>query len=109
MGLFGYVNRFPEISHLPELEQRKLLETAHQRLFDNWRTVLVGYGFSALLVLICIGVGVGVAWMTGWSRLAGGIAATVVIVVAMMMFERVYARRLQRTVQSMIHSQPASQ
>ena len=28
MGLFGYVNRFPEICRLSELEQWKLLEAA---------------------------------------------------------------------------------
>lgn len=102
MGLLNYVNRFPEISHLSQLEQWKLLQTAHGRLFGSWKTFLTIFAGAALMVLGCIGLGVGVAAATGWSRLAGGLASTLFMLAVIFHYERIYARRLQRTVREMV-------
>ena len=107
MSLFNYVSRFPEISHLSGLEQRKLLSAARERLFASWRAFLAIYALSAMMVLACSGTGVLAAWLTGWSTLAGGAAAVMVILGFLFVYEQVYACHLQRTVREMLGEQLA--
>ena len=102
MGLFGYVNRFPEISHLSELEQWKLLKAADRLVRVGWRSMLALYVGSALLVSVCVGVGVGTTSILGWSKLVGGAASTMVMMVAMFLYQRAYLRQLRRAVQAII-------
>ena len=107
MSLFNYVNRFPEISHLSGLEQRKLLQAARDRLDASWPTLPASFAWSVLTVLGCYSVGFLAAWLTGWSTLAGGAAAVMVILGLLFVFEQVYARHLQRTTLEMLAEQSA--
>ncbi len=107
MSLFNDVNRFPEISHLSGLEQRKLLKAARERLFASWKTLLIAYAWSAMMVLACSGTGLLAAWLTGWSTLAGGAAALMVILGFLFVYDQVHACHLQRKVREMLGEQLA--
>lgn len=107
MRVISYVNCFPEIAHLSELEQRQLLKAAHRRLFSSWKSWVAIYAFAAFLVLSCVSVGVGVASITAWSQWVGGAASVLMMLVVLFLFERSYARQLHRTLRQTLSEHSA--
>lgn len=101
MNVLNYVDRFPEIRHLSGLEQWKWLKLAHKRVFASWKGLAAIVVWSVLTVMGTYGAGICAAWLTGWSTLAGGAAASMMLLGSLFLLERVYSDNLQRTVREM--------